>query len=212
MKGSGTGPNEIYPHNSAASHGLASCPACHLLSPVEAGLCPRCGDRLRLRNPHSIQITVALVLTAMLCYIPANLLPIMTTTVLGDTTESTIVGGVVLFVQQGSWFIAAVIFTASVIIPIAKMLIILWLCAATTSQRRLDHYELTKIYRVTEFIGKWSMIDVFVVTVLVALVQLSGLMSIQPGYAINAFGAVVILTMIAAHQFDVRLIWDKLEQ
>lgn len=148
----------------------------------------------------------------MLLYIPANVLPIMTTTLLGSTSDSTIIGGVVLFLNHGSYLIAIVIFTASVIIPMAKIAAIIWLCVCTTSDTELNHYELTRLYRMTEFIGKWSMIDVFVVAILVALVQLSGLMTINPGLAITAFSGVVILTMIAANQFDVRLIWDKLEK
>lgn len=136
----------------------------------------------------------------------------MSTNLLGNNTDSTILGGVVLFLEHGSYFVAFVIFTASVIIPMAKMGAIIWLCHCVGSNRSLNHYEMTRMYRMTEFIGKWSMIDVFVVTILVALIQLSGVMTIKPGLAISAFATVVILTMIAAMKFDVRLIWDKLEK
>ena len=201
-----------YPANSAAHFGMASCPDCHLLSPAEARHCPRCGARLHLRKPNSVQITLALVCTAMLFYIPANLLPIMSTTLLGNKTDSTILGGVVLFIEHGSWFVALVILIASVVIPLAKIAAIIWLCMAVQSDQKLHHYDLTRMFRTIEFIGKWSMVDVFVVAVSVALVQVSGLMTIIPGIAISAFAMVVILTMIAANQFDVRLIWDKLEE
>lgn len=198
-----------FPEGSAANEGLACCHTCHLLSPVSLGHCPRCDSSLHLRSPHSIQRTLALLFTAILFYIPANIYPIMTTTLLGDTTTSTIISGVVLFVEHGSYFVAFVIFTASVLIPLAKIIIILWLCYATSRQSRLSKAELTRLYKATEFIGKWSMIDIFVVAILVALVQVSGIMVIEPGTAARAFASVVMLTMISAHQFDVRLMWDR---
>jgi len=201
--------NREFGQGSAASAGIACCHTCHLLSPVALEECPRCNSRLHLRSPHSIQRTLALIITAILFYIPANLYPIMTTTLLGDTTSSTILSGVVLFVEHGSYFVALVIFTASVLIPLAKIIIILWLCYATSKQSRLSKAELTRLYRATEFIGKWSMIDIFVVAILVALVQVSGIMAIEAGTAAQAFAGVVIITMIAAHQFDVRLMWDR---
>lgn len=198
-----------YRIGSAAHEGLANCRSCHLLSHVSLGNCPRCNDSLYLRSPNSIQRTLALIIAAILLYIPANIFPIMTTVLFNDKTASTIVGGVILFVKSGSYFIAAVIFAASVMIPIAKMLILLWLCYATSKQSQLGKVELSRLYRITEFIGKWSMIDIFVVAILVALVHITGIMVVEPGTAAQAFAGVVILTMIAAHQFDARLIWDK---
>lgn len=201
-----------YAKGTAASKGIACCHLCNQLNMSKLSNCTRCNGRLHLRYPNSIQRTLAFVFTAILLYIPANLFPIMTTTLLGDASPSTIISGVILFVEHGSYFVAFVIFTASVLIPIAKMLIIIWLCYATTRHTRLNEYELTRLYRATEFIGKWSMIDIFVVAILVALVQVTGLMIIEPGLAARAFALVVILTMIAAHQFDVRLIWDRQKQ
>lgn len=201
-------PNQ-YPKHSAAYEGLACCRTCHLLSNIDEVVCPRCEDTLYLRKPNSVQRTLALVFTAILLYIPANIYPIMTTTLLNDKSASTILSGVVLFVEHGSYFVAIVIFVASILIPIAKMLIILWLCYATSRQSRLSKSELTRLYKTTEFIGKWSMIDIFVVAILVALVHITGIMMIEPGTAARAFAGVVILTMLAAHQFDVRLMWDK---
>ncbi|MDT0594918.1 paraquat-inducible protein A [Glaciecola petra] len=198
-----------YPEGTAASLGKVSCRTCHFVTDLDSQYCPRCSDRLYLRYPNSVQRTLAIVLTAILFYIPANIYPIMTTTLLGDATPSTIISGVLLFIEHGSYFVAFVIFSASVLIPLAKMIIILWLCYNTSRSTKLSKNELTFLYRVTEFIGKWSMIDIFVVAILVALVQFAGIMVIEPGMAARAFAIVVILTMIAAHQFDVRLIWDR---
>jgi paraquat-inducible protein A len=201
-----------YAKGTAASKGIASCHVCNQLNLSSLTHCTRCNGRLHLRYPNSIQRTLALVFTAFLLYIPANLYPIMTTTLLGDASPSTIISGVILFIDHGSYFVAFVIFAASILIPIAKMLVIIWLCYATTRPTRLSELELTRMYRATEFIGKWSMVDIFVVAILVALVQVSGLMSIEPGLAARAFALVVILTMVAALQFDVRLIWDRQKQ
>ncbi|MEP2651153.1 MAG: paraquat-inducible protein A [Paraglaciecola sp.] len=156
-------------------------------------------------------MTLSFLVTAILLYIPANVFPIMTTEVLGESTHSTIIGGVVLFLKHGSYFIAVIIFVASVVVPIAKMAAIFWLCCATMSNRQLRHLELTRLYRLTEFVGKWSMVDVFVVAILVALIQVDNLMSIKPGVAALAFSGVVVFTMLSAQNFDVRLIWDKIK-
>ncbi len=203
--------SETYPPLSAAHHGLANCKVCHKLSSACEKHCTRCRERLHIRIPRSTQQALAFVITSVLFYIPANLFPIMSTEVLGNQSPSTIIGGIIIFLEHGSYFIAAVIFLASVIVPIAKMAAISWLCYSTNRLGKLNQYELTRLYRMTEFVGKWSMIDVYVVAILVALIQITGLMSIQPGTAANAFAAMVILTMIAAQKFDVRLIWDKLE-
>ena len=201
--------NAHYPAKTAAFKGLANCQTCHLVSAVSLQNCPRCSAALHLRSPNSIQRTLAFVISAILFYIPANIYPIMTTTMLNEQTASTILSGVVLFIEHGSYFVAFVIFSASILIPIAKMLIILWLCYTTSRQSILSKAELTRLYRATEFIGKWSMVDIFVVAVLVALVHITGIMMIEPGIAAQAFALVVILTMVAAHQFDIRLMWDK---
>jgi paraquat-inducible protein A len=195
---------------SAAELGIASCPRCLAITPITQKRCRLCDKKLHSRHPNSVQKTLALVLTAVFFYIPANIFPIMNTTMLGYKEGSTILGGVILFFEMGSYFVASVIFIASVIIPIAKMMAILWLCYSVVSRRDIKQQELTKIYQVTEFIGKWSMIDVFVVAILVALVQITGIMAIDPGIAATAFATVVILTMLSAQQFDIRLIWDNI--
>ncbi len=201
--------NSEYSHYTAAHQNLASCRTCHLVSNIDLVYCPRCEDRLYFRNPYSLQRTLALVVTAILFYIPANIFPIMTTTMLSDASPSTILSGVILFIEHGSYFVAFVIFTASILIPITKMMVLLWLCITTYRHTKLSQKDLSRIYQITEFIGKWSMIDIFVVAILVALVHITGIMVIEPGMASRAFAVVVILTMLAAQQFDIRLIWDK---
>jgi paraquat-inducible protein A len=167
-------------------------------------------DEHKELNPaQSIQTTWALLATSILLYIPANTLPIMHTNLLGNNEPSTILGGVILLWQMGSYPIAAVIFIASVFVPVAKLCILCWLNYSV--QTRLDGQNNERIfwYRITEFVGRWSMVDVFVVAVLVSLIQLGNIMSINPGYAAVAFCGVVILTMLAAMSFDSRLIWSQ---
>ena len=199
------------PQRSAAALGLACCHVCYKLAPADLHRCPRCRAALHLRAPDSLQRTVALLITAVVLYVPANVLPIMTTTQLGNATESTILGGVVLLMKMGSYPVAAVIFIASVMVPIAKMVALAWLCWSVARRHPASHRQRTVLYRVTEFVGRWSMTDVFVVTILVALIHLGGLLVITPGPAAVAFGGVVILTMLAPESFDPRLIWDELE-
>jgi len=197
-----------YPVASAAAQGLACCHVCLKLAPAGEERCPRCGARLHLRTPASLQRTIALLVTAAVLYIPANALPIMTTEELGRSHSNTILGGVVILMEMGSYPVAGVIFVASVLVPIAKILVLSWLCWSVHKRHHWSQRERTVLYRVTEFVGRWSMVDVFVVTVLVALIHLGGLLTITPGVASIAFGAVVVATMLAAESFDSRLIWD----
>ncbi|MFQ3236039.1 MAG: paraquat-inducible protein A [Paraglaciecola sp.] len=157
----------------------------------------------------SIQFTWALLTTSVLLYIPANILPIMHTNILGDDEPSTILGGVILLWQMGSYPIAAIIFIASIFVPVAKISILCWLNYSVQIGANHKKRERMTCYRITEFVGRWSMIDVFVVAILVSLIQLGNIMSIYPGYAALAFCAVVILTMLAAQSFDTKLIWSK---
>jgi paraquat-inducible protein A len=209
---SDTTSNAHYPAGTAAAAGLACCHICSKLSPATMHQCPLCGAALHVRMTDSLQRTMALVFTAVLLYIPANLLPIMTTSQLGTPEPSTILGGVVILIHHGSYPIAAVIFIASVLVPTGKLIAITWLCWSVARGHKTSHQQRTKLYRVTEFVGKWSMTDVFVVAILVALIQLGGLLSITAGSAAIAFGGVVVVTMIAAESFDPRLIWDQLEE
>jgi paraquat-inducible protein A len=200
-----------YPPGTAAAEGLASCHVCLKLSPAELHQCPLCGATLHLRMTNSLQKTMALVITAIVLYIPANVLPIMTTTQLGRAEDSTILGGVVLLMEMGSFPIAAVIFIASVMVPTGKLLAISWLCWSVATGQTKSKRQRTRLYRVTEFVGKWSMTDVFVVSILVALIHIGGLLNITAGPAAIAFGGVVVVTMLAAESFDPRLIWDHTE-
>jgi paraquat-inducible protein A len=161
---------------------------------------------------RSIQTTWALLFTSMLLYIPANILPIMHTSVLGSDDPSTILGGVILLWEMDSYPIAIIIFIASVFIPVAKIVILCWLNYSV--QRKQQHANSERIfwYRITEFVGRWSMIDVFVVAVLVSLIQLGNIMNALPGHAALAFCGVVIFTMLAAMSFDSRLIWYETEK
>jgi len=166
---------------------------------------------MHLRKNDSIQRTLALLITSCILYIPANLYPIMITEQLGTSEGSTILGGVVLLIHHGSVPIALVIFLFSVMVPISKLMSMFYLIWTVERHSQLSPRQRTVMYQVTEFVGKWSMVDVFVVAILVALVHLGGLLAIKPGIAALSFAGVVIVTMIAAESFDPRLIWDEME-
>ena len=170
--------------------------------------CPRCHSEVHRRIPNSIQKTFALVIAATILYIPANILPIMTYDTMGEIETSTIIAGVIELIEAGLYGIAFIVFTASIFVPILKLVILCYLISAV-------HFGLVRgvkhrafLYRLTEIIGRWSMVDVFVVTIFVAIVQFGWVYTVEPEGAIIAFGAVVVLTMIAAETFDPRLLWD----
>ena len=196
----------------AARAGLVSCETCDLLSrPVDAaepGYCPRCSGALEWRRPHSLQYTWALVIAAAICYVPANVLPVLNTTALGSTDSDTIMGGVMLLYTTGSWPLALIVLVASVMVPLGKLIALTYLLLAVQRGWAGGNREKTRLFRMVEFIGRWSMLDVFVDTFTVALVQLQPLMSVEPGPGVLFFAAVVVLTMMAANSFDSRLIWD----
>ncbi len=194
--------------NTAAARGLSSCHVCGLLSASKHSRCPRCGAAVHLRTPHSLQKTTAFLIAAAVLFLPANLLPIMFTEQLGSVHASTIIGGVLLLWEHGSYPIAAVIFIASVFIPLAKIMMLAWLAWSVSKQSKTKPRQRTALYRATELVGRWSMVDVFVVAILVALIQLGGVLTIRAGAAALAFCGVVMVTMLAAHSFDSRLIWD----
>ncbi len=199
----------------AQNSGLISCHSCHLLCKRAKGsgviTCPRCGVRMHHRKPNSIARTWALVLAAFIFYIPANVLPITIVISLGKAQSDTIMSGVIYFIKTGMWPIAFIIFSASVLVPLLKLLILTFLLVSVqrkSSRRRKDR---TRLYRITEIIGRWSMVDIFVVTILVALVNLGSLATIHAGPGAIFFGAVVVVTILASMSFDPRLIWDKEE-
>ncbi len=196
----------------AANQGLAGCHVCEKVSPISLGDCPRCGSHLHLRKPDSISRTIALMIAAAVMYVPANLLPIMSIRELGVTTESTIIAGLIQFWQARSYPIAIVIFTASILIPFLKIIALIWLCAAAKGIVPHSAKTLGKVYWITELLGRWSMVDIFVVAILVTMVQLGNYMVVTPGPGALAFAGVVILTMFAAMSFDPKLLWDQLER
>ena len=195
--------------------GLVACETCRLVvRPVEpghVGHCPRCGGHLESRRVDSVERTWALLIAAAICYLPANLLPVLETTTLGRTEPDTIMGGVVLLWQTGSWPLALIVLVASVMVPLGKLFALAWLLVSVQRGWRDGRADRTRLYRMVELIGRWSMLDVFVDTFTVALVQLDPLMSINPGPGVLFFAAVVVLTMLAAESFDPRLLWDPAE-
>lgn len=198
-----------YSENSAAANGLINCTECGLVAENTLTICPRCNARLDVRRKHSLQVTFALLVTALVLYIPANLLPMMVTEKLGEVEYNTILGGIIVLWQEGSQPIAIVVFVASVLVPVLKFIILFYLCYCAARQGDISAKTRVNLYRLTEFIGRWSMVDIFVVAVLVALIQLDHLLNVQPGNGTIAFAAVVILTMFAANAFDPRILWDK---
>ena len=192
--------------------GLVLCDECALLSrPAdmqEPGYCPRCGSRLEARRHDTLQRTWAFLVAALICYIPANVLPVMVTSTLLYSGDDTIMSGVVMLYKTGSWPLALIVLVASMIIPLAKILSLAYLLVTVQLCSIKDRQDRLKLYRIIEFVGRWSMLDVFVVTFTVALIQMGPLMSIKPGAGVLFFAAVVVLTMIAAKEFDPRLIWD----
>ena len=189
------------------AQGLQGCPVCTGVGPIEKTECGTCGAHLHGGVGPSIQETWAWLITSVILYIPANFLPIMHTTFLGRGSENTIFGGVIQLWEHGSYPIAIVIFVASVLVPIGKIVVLAWLCISVQIGSTLALSQKATLYRVTEFVGRWSMIDVFVVGILVALIQLGNIMTILPGAAALAFAAMVATTMLAAIAFDPRLIW-----
>ena len=200
----------------AAQAGLVSCHSCRLLcrtvtdSRYES--CPRCGAPLHRRKPASLARTWALVISAMLLYVPANVLPITETTSLGQTQTDTILSGVIYFLFNGSWHIAIIIFVASILVPLAKLVVLVYLLLSVQFKMLWRPRERTHLYRITEAVGRWSMVDIFVVTVMVGLVRMDALASVTAGPAGLYFAAVVVLTMLAADSFDPRLIWDAVKE
>ncbi len=209
---------QVHSALTAARFGLLNCHACSLLvrRPLPSGQmqvrCPRCGALLHHRKPSSIARTWALLIAALIFYIPANLLPVTITTYLGTAQSDTIMSGVIFFMQTGSWGIALIIFVASIVVPIAKLVVLGGLLISIRRRSRWRPEERTRLYRITDLVGRWSMLDVFVVAVLVALVRLGYLTTIEAGPGVVFFAAVVVITMIAATSFDPRLIWDVLEK
>ena len=206
---SGTGHLEAI---TARDAGLVACRRCTRVWPMQTETCGRCGARLVSRDERSLSRVWAWWVAGVFFYIPANLYPMLTTRTLLTTNESTIIGGAVELIHHGSVGIALVILVASVVIPIAKFVSIAYL--AITARRDVDVSAGSRqhMYELVEYIGRWSMIDVFVVAILSALVQLNVAAAINPGPASLSFALSVIFTMLSAQAFDSRLIWDRIEE
>lgn len=199
----------------AIDAGIVICPECHKLNRQEDGHgrqhCTRCGALVHARHPHSLARTWALLITAAILYIPANLLPIMTVSALGQGEPDTIMSGVVTLVNAGSLPIALVVFVASILVPTFKLVGIALLLISVQRHQPLSARQRIVMFRFIEWIGRWSMLDIFVIAILVALVNFGALARVEANLGAMAFASVVVLTMLAATTFDPRLIWDNTE-
>ena len=196
----------------AMQQGLQSCEGCGLLSRPAPGAeerrCPRCGEELHFRKPDALQRTLAFLIAAAICYLPANLLPVMTTITASGEDSDTIMQGVVLLWSPTGWPLSLIVLFASIMIPSAKILALLYLVITVRRGAIENNRQRIRLYRIVDIIGRWSMVDVFVDTFTVALIQLQPLMSVKPAPGLFFFAAVVVLTMLAVESFDPRLIWD----
>lgn len=192
--------------------GAMLCTTCGTLmenSEDEHHLCPVCGSIVHQRKKNSISRTWALTAASIVLYIPANLLPVMDVQIFGDSTENTILQGVIQFYEHEMYFICAVVFVASFVVPIFKMAVLLYLLLTVHKGSRLSNMHKTRLCHILEYIGKWSMLDVYVVAVMAGLIKSGYMINITGGLGIVFFSAVVIMTMLASASFDTRLIWDK---
>ena len=197
--------------NTAKSKGLALCPKCHKLNSLQAEpqQCSRCHGMFYQRKHNSLQYTLAWNVAALIAFIPANLYPIMIVYQLGIPSDATILSGIGEFIDHGLYPIAIIIFTASIIVPLIKIIGLFVLVYKAHTGIRLKPNKHSKIYHILEFLGPWSMLDVFVVALMVTVVELGSVTSVAAGPAINYFTITVIFTMFAANSFDPRLLWDK---
>ena len=205
-------------YTTAAQVSLISCHACHQLSRIPAvltnrdAICPRCEAHIHVRKPNSISRTWALLIAAYILYVPANLLPVMTVISFGKGEADTILSGVKELIHAGMWPIALLVFFASIIVPVTKLLSLTYLLLSVHYKSQWRPRERTVLYRITEVVGRWSMIDIFMISILIALVKLEAVATIEPGMGAISFAAVVIITMFAAMGFDPRFIWDNMEE
>lgn len=195
----------------AREAGLVACHVCGKLQRhAEDADCVRCGSELHQRIPESMQRSLAFLICALILYIPANIYPILTTSTLGVPEHNTIIEGVISLWQLESYPVAIIVFLASVVIPILKFFVISFLLLMVHRGQSGKLGQHTRLFRFIEYIGPWSMIDVFVVILLVALIQFGGIATVYPGSAAAAFAGMVIATMLSAIFFDTRLLWDNL--
>lgn len=193
-------------------HNVWTCLSCHFLLPAATrapARCPRCGARVHPRIEASLMFTWALTLTGALLLIPANVLPVMTVVYLGAGEPNTIISGVVQLHQAGYWGIAIIVFVASVVVPLMKLVGLALLCLTVQWQLPIAPAQAMRIYRVVNAIGRWSLLDLFMISILVALVQMGEAAEVQAEPGSTAFATVVVVTMIASRCFDPRLLWDS---
>ena len=200
--------------STALAYGLFSCSACHLLNQVDHDdlTCARCGSRLYARKPESLVRGWAYLVAALVLYIPANVLPVLHTGSIFGRQTDTIMSGVVHLWETGSWYLSIIVFIASVVVPLAKIMSLGFLMWSAQHGSAWKPLRRARLYRITHQIGRWSMVDIYVGATLVALVHLGPFANIEPGPAAIAFGAVVVLTMLASMSFDPRLTWDALDR
>ena len=196
---------------SAAAHGLIACGVCELLVERERAehACPRCGASLRSRKRNSLQRTLALVIAGWILLIPANLYPVMTVTRFGRGEPNTLLSGVRFLMEEGMWGLGVLVFFASIVVPFTKLAVLSWLLWGVHRGRSGRPRERARLFRFTEVVGAWSMVDVYLVAILTALVGMGLLADVEPGIGVSFFAAVVVITLFAAHSFDPRLIWDR---
>ncbi len=192
----------------ARERGWAVCRTCRTLTDQPGENCVVCGRKTQLRNIRSLEYVWAFWLAGIIAYIPGNLLPVMITQSVSGSSPSTILGGVVTLVHHGSFDIAAVIFIASIVVPVTKFAAIAWLALSIQRGWDISEHRRHFAHDAVELIGRWSMVDVFVVAALAALIQVGSLMSIVPGPGVDSFAMSVIFTMFSAMSLDPRLIWD----
>ena len=195
----------------AKAAGLVGCTQCGRVHRPGVARCTRCGARLQSRDSTSLQRVWAWLLAGIVAYIPANIYPMLLTTRFGRASENTILGGVIELFEHGSYGIALIVFTASVLIPIGKFIAIAYLALSVRSAVVIRGHGRQRLYEVVEFIGRWSMIDVFVVAILAALVQFDFVATVNPGIAAVSFALSVAFTMLSAQSFDPKAIWDAYE-
>ena len=199
-------------YTTAMQEGLQGCEVCGLISRpapgAEEGRCPRCGEQLEFRKRATFQRTWAYLIAAAICYVPANLLPVLNTTTATGTDSDTILQGVVLLWSPTGWPLSLIVLFASIMIPSAKILALAYLLVTAQRGSATNKQQRVRMYRTVELIGRWSMVDVFVDTFTAALIQLQPLMAVSPAPGLLFFAAVVVLTMLAVESFDPRLIWD----
>ena len=200
----------------ALSQGFWTCLGCRQLVKVSRDtrtcLCPRCGARMHARVDGSIMLTWALTITGALLLIPANILPVMTVIYLGSGEPSTIVGGTLELYHNGLWGIALIVFVASVAVPVMKLVGLVILCLIVQLRLNVAPRQAMRIYRVVNAIGRWSLLDLFMISILVALVDMGAIAEVAAGPGSTAFATVVVVTMFAVRAFDPRLIWDVYEE